>query len=303
MHGSADPDWNTLGLDWPNRAASRFVQAGGLRWHVQQLGEGEPMLLIHGTGASTHSWRDLAPRLAQHYQIIAPDLPGHGFTRCRDADRLSLPGMAAAVRALLDVLGIEPVWAVGHSAGAAVLVRMCLDGRLAPHRLVSLNGALLPLGGLRSPMFAPLARLFVSNPFVPRLFAWQASQPATFARMMAQTGSVLDAQGVGFYQRLASRPAHVGAALDMMARWDVRPLEHQLPRLTVPLTLVSGGRDRMIPPSHAQDVQRLLPTAQSLVLEQLGHLAHEEQPETVAALIESLCVDARGNVGSASKPQ
>jgi magnesium chelatase accessory protein len=291
MSSSADPDWNTLGLDWPNRAASRFVQAGGLRWHVQQFGQGPVLLLIHGTGASTHSWRDLAPRLARRFHVIAPDLPGHGFTRCADADRLSLPGMATAVRALLDVLGIEPAWAVGHSAGAAVLVRMCLDARLQPRRLVSLNGALLPLGGLRSPLFAPLARLFVSNPLVPRLFAWQASQPDTFARMMQQTGSTLDARGVELYQRLASRPAHVGAALDMMARWDVRPLEHQIARLQVPLTLVSGGRDRMIPPSHAEDVRRLLPDAQVVLFEDLGHLAHEEQPERIATLIESVCAD------------
>lgn len=289
MRDGADPDWNSLGLDWPNRTASRFVRAAGLNWHVQELGQGEPMLLVHGTGASTHSWRDLAPRLAQRYRVIAPDLPGHGFTRCADPERLSLPGMAKALGALLEALRVAPVWAVGHSAGAAILVRMALDGTLRPRRIISLNGALLPLGGLRSPLFAPLARLFVSNPVMPRLFAWQASQPAAFARMMDQTGSRLDARGIELYQRLATRPAHVGAALDMMARWDVRPLERQLPQLPLPLTLVSGGRDGMIPPAHADDVRRLLPTADSVTFEDLGHLAHEEQPERVAAFIESRC--------------
>lgn len=289
MRDGADPDWNILGLDWPNRTASRFVRAAGLNWHVQELGQGEPMLLVHGTGASTHSWRDLAPRLAQRYRIIAPDLPGHGFTRCADPERLSLPGMAQALGALLETLHVAPVWAVGHSAGAAILVRMALDGTLRPRRIISLNGALLPLGGLRSPLFAPLARLFVSNPVMPRLFAWQASQPAAFARMMDQTGSRLDARGIELYQRLATRPAHVGAALDMMARWDVRPLERQLPQLPLPLTLVSGGRDGMIPPAHADDVRRLLPTADSVTFDDLGHLAHEEQPERVAAFIESRC--------------
>jgi magnesium chelatase accessory protein len=289
MSEGADPDWNTTGLDWPNRAASRFVRAGGLYWHVQVMGEGEPMLLVHGTGASTHSWRDLAPRLARRYRVIAPDLPGHGFTRCADPDRLSLPGMATAVAALLAALQVAPVWAVGHSAGAAILVRMVLDGTLRPRRVISLNGALLPLGGLRSPLFAPLARLFVSNPLVPRLFAWQASHPAAFARMMDQTGSQLDARGIELYRRLASRPAHVRAALEMMARWDVRPLERQLPQFPVPLTLVSGGRDGMIPPAHADDVRRLLPTAETVTCDDLGHLAHEEQPERIAALIESRC--------------
>lgn len=284
-------EWRTDGLDWPNRDASRFVETGGLRWHVQRLGRGDPMLLIHGTGASTHSWRDLAPLLARRFEVIAPDLPGHGFTASPDPEHLSLPGMAAALTHLLDALALRPRWAVGHSAGAAVLARLCLDGAITPRLLVSLNGALLPLGGLRHPVFAPVARLLVSNPLTPRLFAWQASHPVFFARMLEQTGSHLDARGIDLYRRLASRPAHIGAALDMMARWDVRPLERELPRLQVPLVLVSGGRDRMIPPSHAEGVHRLVPSARLVILPDVGHLAHEEQPERVAALIGSLCAE------------
>lgn len=281
-------DWNLDGLDWPNRGASRFVQAGGLRWHVQEFGAGPTLLLVHGTGAATHSWRALAPLLSRHFRVLAPDLPGHGFTESADADRMSLPGMAASLDALLRALEFQPEIVVGHSAGAAILARLCLDGRLTPRVLISLNGALLPLGGLRNPVFSPLTRLFVSNPFVPRLFAWQASDPTVFGRMMEQTGSRIDASGADFYRRLAGKPSHVGAALDMMARWDVRELERELPRLTVPLVLVSGERDRMIPPSHAVDVQLLLPAAERIDLSGLGHLAHEEKPAELAALIVSL---------------
>ena len=57
-------DWATDGADWPNREASRFVEAAGLRWHVQVMGAGPVLLLLHGTGASTHSWRDVMPKLA-----------------------------------------------------------------------------------------------------------------------------------------------------------------------------------------------------------------------------------------------
>ena len=281
-------DWNRDGLDWPNRGASRFVQAGGLRWHVQEFGAGPTLLLVHGTGAATHSWRALAPLLAAHFRVLAPDLPGHGFTESADAERMSLPGMADSLGALLQALDFRPEIVAGHSAGAAILARLCLDGRITPRILISLNGALLPLGGLRNPVFSPLTRLFVSNPFVPRLFAWQASDPAVFGRMMDQTGSRIDAAGSDFYRRLAGKPRHVAAALDMMARWDVRELERDLPGLKTPLALVSGEQDRMIPPSHAADVQRLLPAALRIDLPGLGHLAHEEKPAELAALIESL---------------
>ena len=73
-------DWERDGADWPNRAASRFVTVGAMRWHVQVMGSGPVLLLLHGTGASSHSWRDLAPRLARHFTVLAPDLPGHGFS-------------------------------------------------------------------------------------------------------------------------------------------------------------------------------------------------------------------------------
>ena len=129
--------WSRDGADWPNRDASNFVEAAGIRWHVQQMGEGPSLLLIHGTGAATHSWRGLLPLLAQHFSVIAPDLPGHGFTQSPPSHRLSLPGMAADLGALLRKLEVRPEIAVGHSAGAAILARMCLAGRIAPRLLVA----------------------------------------------------------------------------------------------------------------------------------------------------------------------
>lgn len=279
------PDWDEDGRDWPNREASRFVSAGGLRWHVQVLGTGPTLLLVHGTGAATHSWRDLAPRLARRFTIVAPDLPGHGFTSSPGDDRMSMPAMAAAVAELLRVLDCRPDWVAGHSAGAAILARACLDGTLAPRGLFSLNGALLPLGGTRHPALAPMARVFVTGSLVPRLFAWRAADPAVTARILGESGSKLDARGVELYRRLASRPAHVAAALTMMATWDPRPLARDLPRLAAPLHLFTGGRDGMIPPDEARKVRQLVPGAELVELPELGHLAHEEDPDRVAALL------------------
>ncbi|MDZ4273486.1 MAG: alpha/beta hydrolase, partial [Erythrobacter sp.] len=73
-------DWNRQGLIWPHRDASTFIESGGARWHVQRMGTGTPLLLLHGTGASVHSWRDLMPILAQSHEVIAIDLPRHAFT-------------------------------------------------------------------------------------------------------------------------------------------------------------------------------------------------------------------------------
>ena len=279
------PAWDREGRDWPNRAASRFVQAAGLRWHVQVMGAGPTVVLAHGTGSATHSWRDLAPLLASRFTVVAPDLPGHGFTQLPAPPGLSLAAMARSLAALLHALDATPPLVVGHSAGAAVLARMSIDGQIAPGVLVSLNGALLPFRGVAGQVFAPLARLLLDTPLVPRLFAWRADDPARVERLIRNTGSVIDRAGVELYRRLVRNPSHVAAALGMMARWDLEGLERDLSRLNPLLVQMVGERDRAIPPGEARKVARIVPRGRVHLLPGLGHLAHEERPQAIADLI------------------
>lgn len=199
---------------------------------------------------------------------------------------MSLPAMAEALAGLLAVLGVRPALAVGHSAGAAILCRMSLDGRIAPERLVSLNGALLPFHGMPGHIFSPMARLAASTTLLPRLFAWHASfDRRVVERLIRDTGSVPDAGMLEMYGRLARRPGQVAAAIAMMASWDLKPLVRDLPALGPPLTLVVGAQDRAIRPAEARRVQALLPSACIVEIPRLGHLAHEEQPEAIATII------------------
>ncbi|MBK8211261.1 MAG: alpha/beta fold hydrolase [Rhodospirillales bacterium] len=277
--------WERDGADWPNSRASRFMRVANVHWHVQELGEGPTLLLIHGTGASTHSWRSLAPYLARHLRVIMPDLPGHGFTGNFGSDRLSLPRMAHSLDQLLRRLDLQPALAVGHSAGAAILIRMCLDGQVVPSGLVSLNGALQPFNGLAGQVFPLMANVLFLNPLVPRVFSWSARDRARVERLIRNTGSRLDDKGIDLYQRLFRSPRHVASALGMMANWDLKALLRDLPRLNTPLLLVVGANDRAVPPATSRQIQNLVPSADLVSLPELGHLAHEEQPAAVADLI------------------
>jgi magnesium chelatase accessory protein len=282
--------WDRDGRDWPNHETSRFTEAGGLRWHLQCAGDPSlpAVLLLHGTGASTHSWRDLLPRLSARCHVIAPDLPGHGFSGWpQQRSSFTLPGMARAVAALMREQGRAADLIVGHSAGAAVAVQMCIDGLAAPRAVIGLNAALLPLPGVAGAVFSPMARTLVLNPLVPRFFAWTAAWPGMPERLLAGTGSSLDAAGQRLYARLVASPPHVAAALAMMAGWDLAAFARELPRLRPPLRLVVGDRDRTLPPDQAWQVAARVRGATVTVLPGLGHLAHEEQSQTVAALIEA----------------
>jgi magnesium chelatase accessory protein len=288
------PRWDAEGRDWPHRAQSRFVDAGRLRWHVQVMGEGPVLLLLHGTGAATHSWRSLMPALARDFTVVAPDLPGHGFTTGRPLGGLAMPAIARAAGDLLRALDLQPVAIVGHSAGAAIAARMALDGIVAPQRIVGLSAALLPFPGLAAKLFPSLARMLFVNPFAPYLFAQMVRTPADAERFLARsTGSRIDAAGVRCYQALFATPAHCDGAITMMADWDLERLSRDLPRLSVAIRLIHGGGDTAIPPSSAEQAATLIPGAELVALPGLGHLAHEERPEEIAALIRDFMGERR----------
>jgi len=286
-------DWARDGADWPHRDRSRFVTAGGLRWHVQVFDaarQGAPsLLLLHGTGASTHSWRDVSPALAMSFKVIAIDLPGHGFTQLSSANALSLPGMGAAVVELLSVMDETPQVLVGQSAGAAVAAWITTHARLNPRWLVGINGAWMPFGGPAAPWLSPATRWLADSTTAARLFSTLAANPLVLERLLAGTGSTIDAAGRRGYATLVSSPGHVAAALGMMSRWDLRELVPSLVRhlahSDTRLQLIVGSRDLTVAPSQSAELARRVPGARLDSLDGLGHLAHEEAPGRVADLI------------------
>jgi magnesium chelatase accessory protein len=282
---SAALDWHADGADWPHRTTSRFVEAAGIRWHVQAMGHGPALLLIHGTGASTHSWRDLMPLLARDFSCLAVDLPGHAFTTMPTDGRLSLAAISAGLAALLREVDVRPSVVVGHSAGAAIAARLCLQEQVDATAIVSLNGAFFPLPGVSGLLFPAFARVLASTSLSSRLFASHARDRGVVRRLIEQTGSRLDARGEALYGQLVRNPAHVAGALGMMADWDVTGLPASLPRLRQKLHLVAGAADRTVRPEQSRRILEMVPTADLKLLDRLGHLAHEEQPPRIARLV------------------
>ncbi|WP_435418749.1 alpha/beta fold hydrolase BchO [Parerythrobacter aurantius] len=294
------PDWNRDGADWPIREHSRFIANGGYHWHVQRMGpkvagQGAPRcLLLHGTGAATHSWRDLMPLLAERFEVLAMDLPGHGFTRSNFGQAVTLRGMAASVEALLAEEDFAPDLIVGHSAGAAIGIQMLLaSGRKVP--LVGLNPALLPFPGLAAKLFPSLAQLLFANPVVSVIVARMMRAPAEPGRFLKRaTGSRLDAAGLRAYRALLTKSGHCDGAIRMMANWRLEDLQGSLPLLDAPVLLVHAEGDTAIPGSAVEGSARLIPGARLVTLQGLGHLAHEERPQEIAQLIAGFFDDAQG---------
>jgi magnesium chelatase accessory protein len=276
---SAPLDWDRDGRDWPQRADSRFVAAGGLTWRVVEAGTGPVLMLLHGTGASAHSWAGLVPALAQHFTVIAPDLPGHGFTRGRAPGGPSLPGMARAVAGLLAALDCAPAMIVGHSAGVAIALQYAASAD-AKVPIIGFNPALTPFPGLAARLFPALAKLLLVNPFAPRIFARMVRAPGETERFLTRaTGSRIGADGLRCYRTLLGNSRHCDGALGMMASWDLAALAALLPEIANPVLLVHSRGDIALPLPAVERAAALLPRGTLAVDDALGHLAHEEDPE------------------------
>jgi len=283
------------------QAGSHF-HSGAIRWHVRSAGQGPRLLLLHGTGSAGGSWSRLAAALGSNFEILAPDLPGHGASGAMPPGRSGLDAYAAAVAALVTDMGAWPDIIVGHSAGAAIAARIALQADAARVAVLSINGALRPLHGWTAAAYVPMAKLLGINPLVPGFVASLVRADArSVRRLLDATGSRVDAGMVNHYEQLMRSPGHIAGTLRMLANWDLRALVPQLPRLGPRLTLVAGGADRTIAPQDADWVQARVPGSSRISLPALGHLAHEEAPEVIARIVVTVARE-RGLLDDAPLP-
>jgi magnesium chelatase accessory protein len=272
-----------LKAQWPYSQHSQFVQTPGVTWHVQRFGSGPPLLLLHGLGSSTHTWRGMAPRLAMHFSLIAVDIPGHAFSTLDNSASSDFDGMTRSLRQLLDALNIWPAAIVGHSAGACLAAKLILDADdFSPPALIALNPAWLPLPGLSHWLFPASAKLVALNPLSAWLFARHLSKEYVIEKILSGTGSKLSPDDVFYYRVLMQSPAHLKGVLRMMSHWDLGRLPSQLPLLKGRVLIQAGRLDKTIPFGHALTSHRKIPGSSLDQLPGLGHLAHEEDPQTCA---------------------
>jgi magnesium chelatase accessory protein len=258
--------------DWPMRADARRVRARH-DWWVVEHGSGPEVLLLHGAGASGHSFQALVGAMPG-CRCLVPDLPGQGFTRPGSRGRFGIVPMAEDVASLCQAAGWAPRYVIGHSAGVPLALQ--LSTLMPLDRVIGINAALGQFDGAAGFLFPLLARALAATPFVPSLVSRMWGNPAKVRQLIKGTGSHLDEAGIGQYVTLVRRAAHVDGTLGMMAAWRVDRLMAGAASLRVPVTLITTAGDRIVPPRISRDAARMLPRAEVVELPTLGHLAHEE---------------------------
>lgn len=280
-------DWRRYRNGWPHSDRSRFIPTGGLggMWHVQEMGTGPELLLLHGAGGATQSWRLLMPLLAQDYRCIAVDFPGQGFSKPRVSGRYGLDAMARDIASLAWGEGWRPRALIGHSAGGALALRMAEEG--VADTVIGINAALGRFDGVAGWAFPLAAKLMALNPFTATFFSTTTSSPGAVKKLLESTGSEIDAEGQRLYRALIGSSSHVDGTLRMMAAWSLDGLLTRLPQNTARTTLITGENDKTVPASVSDKAAARMPDARVIRMPGLGHLAHEEAPEAVAAQVRA----------------
>lgn len=267
--------------DWPHRDRAHRVASRPHNWCVLDVGEGPVVLLLHGAGGSGHSFRHLIPLLAPHFRVIVPDLPGQGFTRSGARSRYGIDAMAEDLAQLCATMNIFPSAVIGHSAGAALALRLA---ELLPLRaVVGINAALGAFDGAAGVMFPILAKVLAITPFIPHVVARLWGNTATVGKLLATTGSPLDDAGQAQYLTLVKDSSHVDGTLGMMAQWRLDTVMPRLLTQSVPVLLIASTGDKAVPARISREAAKQLPKGDYAEIPLRGHLVHEEAAGEVSA--------------------
>jgi len=261
------------------RAPTDFIQAAGVRLHVRDTGppSGGPdapvVLLLHGFGASLHTWEPWASGLQDRWRVIRIDLPGAGLTGADPTGDYSDARSIHVLLALMDGLGVAHASVVGHSMGGRLAWRLAAEHPQRVDKLV-----LLAPDGFASPGFEYGKAPEVG--FLVRLMKHVLPKPvlrASLAPAYADRTLIKD-EMVDRYHDLLLAPGVRGALIARMQQLVLQEPTPWLQRITAPTLLLWGEQDAMIPVANAQDYLRVMPQARLVALPGVGHLPHEEAP-------------------------
>jgi pimeloyl-ACP methyl ester carboxylesterase len=257
---------------------------------IDESGRGEPLVLLHGVGASRAIWRHVTPLLARDRHVLAPDLPGFGQSPAA-GPRFALQTTAEALAGPLAERAGGPFDLVGNSLGGAVALYLALLHHEWVRRLV----LSAPAGF--SPRSRPLARAAgaISGPAASArriLGAPIAGSPA--ARRALLWGAIaepgrLAADDARMMLEASKGSTRIGPAVAAVLRVDLRDdLREQLRRLNVPLGLIWGERDRVIPISTLDSIRAVRPDVIAETIPGAGHVPQVERPQEFVAVLRGV---------------
>lgn len=252
-------------------------------WFCEQAGQGFPLVLLHGLGASSFSWRGNIGPLSRHYHVLAPDLPAHGRTPPDAVADFDLDTLTRELVDLLDRHGVAQAALAGNSLGGTLALLLARD---YPERFPALVLLAPAVAVPRLPWFFYPLRLPLLGKALVTLFGPWAARVALHRSYYRR--ELITPEVIAGYQTTFRSLANRLALRRLICRVNPLPLPQLadfLGQVHQPLCLIWGEHDRILPPKQGVWLQEHLPRADLTILPKVGHAPQEEAPELVNEII------------------
>lgn len=269
---------------------SRFAENGAfMDWRGHSIyyvdrGRGEPLILIHGFGASLYSWRNVIAPLAESHRVIAVDLIGFGFSDKPDID-YSVPLFAEQIIHVMDRLGLARATLAGNSMGGRTAVTVAARHPERVKGLVLIDPALYMNSGGDRPLIFTLARQPCLGEFLT-LFNSRSRVRAMMEDIFYDDSIPTDEDVETYYAPLAMRGGSRATLSLLRNRGQDADLEAALPGLRQPTLIIWGAQDKWIPAANGERLKAEIAGARLLIIENAGHAPQEETPAPVIAAVK-----------------
>jgi pimeloyl-ACP methyl ester carboxylesterase len=267
---------------------SQFIELEQLRVHYRDVGPRDdpaPLLLLHGTSASLHTWEGWVAALSPRHRVVTLDLPGFGLTgRFPDGDA-TVAHTLRVLTAFCEALGLERVVLVGNSYGGRLAWEFALVHPERVHRLVLVDASGYPRNSVSVPIGFRLIQLpgirLLRDVFLPRSVV-ERSVKSVYGDPMKVTPELIDR-----YYELARRSGNRKALAERMEQVPSVGDVGRLKALQVKTLILWGAKDELIPLESGHRFDEDIPDSTLVVFDSLGHVPHEEDPESSASALES----------------
>jgi pimeloyl-ACP methyl ester carboxylesterase len=269
---------------------SQFIDIEGMSVHLRDEGprdDPSPILLLHGTSSSLHTWEPWAQALRTKRRVISVDLPGYGLTGPFPDGDYRLSRYTRFVGQLLDALGVQHAVLAGNSFGGQVAIEMALEQPARVDKLILVDALAYP----GDPKSVPIGFRIARMPGLNQLMRYMLPRRVVEDSLREVMGdpSKVTPELVDRYFDMSVR---AGNRASLPARFRYLPTDASAKRIgqiSQQTLIIWGGRDRLIPPENGERLHREIAGSQLLVFPELGHVPQEEDPATtVAAAIEFL---------------
>jgi len=252
-------------------------------------GKGPPLLLIHGFGASTFTWRHIAPELALTHRVIAVDLKGFGQSDKPFDGRYSVFDQAALIAQLIEDKDLRNLTIIGHSFGGGVALRLALE---ADQRFAGRISKLVLLDTIAYPQNIPMFFRILDMPLVSHLgvrMVPPSVQTRVALRIAYFDDSKIDPDEVETYaaplKTAAGKHAIIHSARQIMPE-DLAQISERYKSIKLPTLILWCDHDRIVPLEVGLKLRRSLPNSTLRLVEDCGHMPQEEQPASTLRLLK-----------------